>query len=191
MSGQRAAVSKLHEDVIADVIQALPAPFRAAGYELDRLQELEEIWRRKLLEKSAPPPTEYQPALGQGYGQFNTSAPLSGSPAPYMPSASLANPGMYMDQMNAHVAGANYAPPAKRQRVPGQFDGEDNEVEDPELNSEDDVDDQQPQTNNEVLCQFVKVSRAKQRWKVTLTDGVPRLNGADYVFKKAQCEFDF
>nr|XP_020472666.1 LOW QUALITY PROTEIN: transcription initiation factor IIA subunit 1 [Monopterus albus] len=67
--------------------------------------------------------------------------------------------------------------------------GEDGQVEEEPLNSEDDVSDAEDQelfdTENVVVCQYDKIHRSKNRWKFHLKDGIMNLNGRDYVFSKA------
>lgn len=62
--------------------------------------------------------------------------------------------------------------------------------EDEPLNSEDDVSDadgteESFETDNVIVCQFDKITRARNRWKFHLKDGIMNLNGEDYVFQKA------
>ncbi|XP_029562874.1 transcription initiation factor IIA subunit 1 isoform X4 [Salmo trutta] len=68
-------------------------------------------------------------------------------------------------------------------------DGEDGQVEEEPLNSEDDVSDEEDQelfdTENVVVCQYDKIHRSKNKWKFHLKDGIMNLNGRDYVFSKA------
>uniref|UniRef100_A0A8C9RMB0 Ral transcription factor IIA subunit 1 n=1 Tax=Scleropages formosus TaxID=113540 RepID=A0A8C9RMB0_SCLFO len=67
--------------------------------------------------------------------------------------------------------------------------GEDGQVEEESLNSEDDVSDEEDQelfdTENVVVCQYDKIHRSKNKWKFHLKDGIMNLNGRDYVFSKA------
>merc|ERR1712034_44885 len=46
-------------------------------------------------------------------------------------------------------------------------------------------------TENVVVCQYDKISRARNKWKLQLKDGVMNLNGRDYVFQKAHGEVDW
>eukprot|EP00092_Neocalanus_flemingeri_P024586 GFUD01026665.1.p1 GENE.GFUD01026665.1~~GFUD01026665.1.p1 ORF type:complete len:210 (-),score=86.08 GFUD01026665.1:55-684(-) len=46
-------------------------------------------------------------------------------------------------------------------------------------------------TENVVVCQYDKISRARNKWKFLLKDGVMKLNGRDYVFQKAHGEVDW
>ncbi|KAM9420959.1 transcription initiation factor IIA subunit 1 isoform 3-T3 [Salvelinus alpinus] len=67
--------------------------------------------------------------------------------------------------------------------------GEEGQVEEEPLNSEDDVSDEEDQelfdTENVVVCQYDKIHRSKNKWKFHLKDGIMNLNGRDYVFSKA------
>ncbi|XP_076262426.1 transcription initiation factor IIA subunit 1-like isoform X1 [Rhynchophorus ferrugineus] len=69
-------------------------------------------------------------------------------------------------------------------------DGNQEVIEDEPLNSEDDVSDadgteESFDTENVIVCQFDKITRARNRWKFHLKDGIMNLNGEDYVFQKA------
>jgi len=78
----------------------------------------------------------------------------------------------------------------KLKRKRGSDDEEDpGDVE--SLNSDLDDDAEEPQTDDIVFCQFEKVSRVKTKHKCALKDGIMNLNGRDYLFSKATCEFEF
>merc|ERR1712106_1011945 len=69
-------------------------------------------------------------------------------------------------------------------------DGEDDEgVEEEPLGSEDDISDDDAsdlfETDNVVVCQYDKITRARNKWKFHLKDGIMNLNGKDYVFQRA------
>ena len=57
------------------------------------------------------------------------------------------------------------------------------------LNSEDDVEDEDPtelfETDNVVVCQYDKITRTRNKWKFHFKDGIMTLQGRDYVFQKA------
>ncbi|XP_022789102.1 transcription initiation factor IIA subunit 1-like isoform X2 [Stylophora pistillata] len=76
----------------------------------------------------------------------------------------------------------------------GGEEGAELEDEDP-LNSDDDVSDDDPtdlfDTDNVVVCQFDKISRARNKWKFHLKDGIMNLKGKDYVFQKANGEAEW
>ena len=87
------------------------------------------------------------------------------------------------------------------------FDGgaEDEDVKDDDARGEDDInsdlDDSEDELNegiegNEfegdtILCLYDKVQRVKNKWKCTLKDGVVTVDGKDYVFHKANGEFEW
>ena len=83
--------------------------------------------------------------------------------------------------------------------IPGMLDApqhhdhheedEDSDVE--SLGSDLDDDAEEPETEELVLCQFEKVARVKTKHKCQLKDGIMHLNGKDYLFSKATCEFEF
>ena len=61
--------------------------------------------------------------------------------------------------------------------------------------SDDDISDEEANelfdTENVVVCQYDKISRARNKWKLQLKDGVMNINGRDYVFQKAHGEVDW
>jgi len=64
------------------------------------------------------------------------------------------------------------------------------EDEGEDLGSGDDSDDdsEEPDTDNLIICTFEKVSRVKNKWKMSLKCGVMNLNGRDYLFHRATGE---
>merc|ERR1712098_78868 len=75
-------------------------------------------------------------------------------------------------------------------------DGEDDEgVEEEPLGSEDDISDEDASdlfdTENVVVCQYDKITRARNKWKFHLKDGIMNLNGKDYVFQRANGEAEW
>ncbi|KAI8926478.1 transcription factor IIA, alpha/beta subunit-domain-containing protein [Entophlyctis helioformis] len=56
---------------------------------------------------------------------------------------------------------------------------------------DDDEDEADVETNHLVLCQWEKVQRVKNKWKTILKDGVANINGKDYLFSKANCDFEW
>ncbi|KAF5285456.1 hypothetical protein FQR65_LT02296 [Abscondita terminalis] len=61
--------------------------------------------------------------------------------------------------------------------------------EDDPLNSDDDISEEESSevvdTDNVVVCQFDKITRARNKWKFHFKDGIMNINGEDYVFQKA------
>merc|ERR1719268_487174 len=66
-------------------------------------------------------------------------------------------------------------------------DDDDEGVEEEPLGSEDDISDEDAsdlfETDNVVVCQYDKITRARNKWKFHLKDGIMNLNGKDYVFQ--------
>ncbi|KAJ1805253.1 transcription factor IIA subunit alpha [Coemansia sp. RSA 2599] len=46
-------------------------------------------------------------------------------------------------------------------------------------------------TEHIVLCQYDKVTRSKNKWKCVLRDGIMLINGRDYLFQKANGDFEW
>eukprot|EP00475_Leptophrys_vorax_P031654 TRINITY_DN4801_c0_g2_i2.p2 TRINITY_DN4801_c0_g2~~TRINITY_DN4801_c0_g2_i2.p2 ORF type:complete len:309 (+),score=99.45 TRINITY_DN4801_c0_g2_i2:115-1041(+) len=61
-----------------------------------------------------------------------------------------------------------------------------------ELGSDlDDDDDREPETDNMLLCQYTKVMRTKNRWKIQVKDAILRVHGRDHLLKEVNGEFQF
>eukprot|EP00842_Homolaphlyctis_polyrhiza_P002899 jgi/Hompol1/360/HPOL_001093-RA len=56
---------------------------------------------------------------------------------------------------------------------------------------ESESEDEYAEVSNLLLCQFEKVQRVKNKWKCALKDGVINVNGKDYLFSKANCDFEW
>jgi len=60
-----------------------------------------------------------------------------------------------------------------------------------ELSGMDSEGEEEPETEDFVLCQFDKVQRTKNKWKVNLKDGIMHIGGREYIFHKAMGEFEW
>ncbi|KAK3488849.1 transcription factor IIA, alpha/beta subunit [Neurospora hispaniola] len=85
---------------------------------------------------------------------------------------------------------------------PNQLDGndeDDDEFDEDAINSDlDDPEDERDDDDEEdeasgwiMLCLYDKVQRVKNKWKCTLKDGVLTVNGKEYVFHKANGEYEW
>lgn len=81
-----------------------------------------------------------------------------------------------------------------------QLDGldDDEEADEDAINSDLDDPDEDDQNDNEddeipqiMLCTYEKVQRTKNKWKCVLKDGVLTVNGKEYVFRKANGEYEW
>jgi len=89
---------------------------------------------------------------------------------------------------------SNFADPEKL--IP-QTDG----LDDEEINSDLDDPDEEEEDNDEgedgddksklMLCLYDKVQRTKNKWKCVLKDGIVTADGKDYVFHRANGEFEW
>lgn len=82
----------------------------------------------------------------------------------------------------------------KHQRVKDRAPDDDeigSDLDDPD--EEDDVDEEGEGDGNGdlVIALYDKVQRVKNKWKVTLKDGIASVNGKDYLFSKCQGEFEW
>ena len=63
------------------------------------------------------------------------------------------------------------------------------------LNSEDDISDDDPEkifeTDNVIVCQYEKVNRTRNKWKLNFVSGIANLHGKDSVFHKAVGEAEW
>ncbi|KAI8854059.1 transcription factor IIA, alpha/beta subunit-domain-containing protein [Chytridium lagenaria] len=101
------------------------------------------------------------------------------------------------------VAGPNdmtFARRVERGNSISQVDGDDDDDEDDDdededdLNSELDEDDSDEDDQNVtqlVLCQLEKKSRIRNKWKLMLKDCMINVSGKDYLFSKANCDFEW
>lgn len=82
---------------------------------------------------------------------------------------------------------------------PSKSEGEASDDSEPPLNEADDLNDDDDidgdhellKTEHVVYAQFEKVTRAKNKWKCILKDGIMHLNHRDYLFSRANGEFEF
>ncbi|KAJ3103445.1 transcription factor IIA subunit alpha [Phlyctochytrium bullatum] len=89
----------------------------------------------------------------------------------------------------------------KRRKTLPQNDGghDEDEEEEEEEEGEDGIDsdlddeDSEEEQDSEhiILCQYEKVSRIKNKWKCVLRDGIVNVNGKDYLFNKANGDFEW
>lgn len=109
------------------------------------------------------------------------------------------------DNYDDSVAEEDYNEPGVEEQVaaesaefkPSKSEGGESDEAEPPLNEADDLDDlvdegeERFQTRHVVYSQFEKVTRAKNKWKCILKDGIMHLNGRDILFSRAMGEFEF
>jgi len=148
---------------------------------------------------------QQQPSLGT-----TTYSSSYGQPTPFLPPQDWSLPPVVPVVSNpawhaaSRVTGPLRCRPAQQSKIP-QNDGVDEEEDDDkrseikkekdgdeDLGSDlDDEEGEEPQTENIILCQFEKVTRIKNKRKCNLKAGVMHLNGRDYLFNRANGEFEW
>jgi transcription initiation factor TFIIA large subunit len=67
-------------------------------------------------------------------------------------------------------------------------DGDEN---DEVLSEDSEPEEEEEDISNFLCCQFEKVTRVKNKWKISMRDGVFHINGKDHLFKKATGEWSW
>lgn len=88
-------------------------------------------------------------------------------------------------EVEAHT---NICVQEEKEEKPKIIKTEQDDLDDPELEI---YEDEEPTTENYVLCQFEKITRVKNKRKCILGSGIMHLNGQEYVFHKATGEFEW
>ncbi|TPX64213.1 hypothetical protein SpCBS45565_g06070 [Spizellomyces sp. 'palustris'] len=108
---------------------------------------------------------------------------------------------LWQERHRAEGEGAEVQGRGKGKQRIRQLDGvDDDDDEEDEDDNEDgigsdlddeDSEDETADVSHIILCQYEKVNRVKNKWKCTLKDGIITVNGRDYVFNKAQGDFEW
>jgi len=68
-------------------------------------------------------------------------------------------------------------------------------VDEPPLDDNDDCTEDEPEesfeTDNVIICQYERVTRQRNKWKIHLKDGIMNLDGKEYVFSSAAGDTDW
>ena len=70
---------------------------------------------------------------------------------------------------------------------------EDSNSSEHDINSDldDEENEEDVETEHIILCQYEKVTRVKNKWKMQWKDGAMNLNGRDFLFSKASGDFEW
>ena len=99
-----------------------------------------------------------------------------------------ANTGAKATQTQAPVA-VSVPPPVDDDEINSDLDDDDDE-DDKDADAEG-YDESGTMDENVVLCQYEKVSRTRNKWRCVFKSGIIHVNGNDYVFSKANGEFEW
>ncbi|BGP17104.1 hypothetical protein JCM10213_003883 [Rhodosporidiobolus nylandii] len=169
-------VPAVYRTIISDTITSIRPDFDALGVEEAVLQELLRLWELKLAQSRAADFTgdERMREVARGF-------------LPRGPGEGV--------QVAAPVKKEKDTKPKKEGS--GAADGGDDEDainsdldDDDELDEEDDAEGA-AEGGDLVIALYEKVQRVKNKWKVTLKDGLVSVNGKEYLFAKCQGEFEW
>ncbi|GAA5915100.1 hypothetical protein JCM8208_002626 [Rhodotorula glutinis] len=172
-------VPAVYRGVITDVIDNIRPEFDQLGVEEAVLQELLRLWELRLAQSRAA-----------DFTQDSRMAPVARQ-FPVLKHDD--RPAQVDDKAEAKkVKGA--AKPKQEGAGAGDDDNEDainsDLDDDDEEDDDDDVDGADPNADL-VIALYEKVQRVKNKWKVTLKDGLVSVNGREYLFAKCQGEFEW
>lgn len=152
------------------------------------IEDIDSQLERSILEKHAEKVDDFAPSIDiTAFSRTGTLVPVDSLPEEYQ---RLIN-----DAKRRAVAAGALSP---SYLIP-QLDGDDDEQpDDNEINSDlddsdDDDDDGEGAEDLEhiILCLYDKVTRTKNKWKCVLKDGIMLVNGRDYLFHRANGDFEW
>uniref|UniRef100_A0A7S3LWF0 Uncharacterized protein n=1 Tax=Palpitomonas bilix TaxID=652834 RepID=A0A7S3LWF0_9EUKA len=135
------------------------------------LYKLKNAWVQRLKEELAPDEEgEGEGSNGEGAAQQAGISDYKVKPDPHTE---------YVQGSRLQTDGANDDESEKKRKH--EAEGDDVDVDD----------DDDEETQDLILAQYEKVSKARGKWKIALKDGVAKLGDEEYVFKTAQGEFEW
>lgn len=197
--------------------QSSPVDVKAAQH--DGAGDAKESWRAVIEKKNAT--GEYEPmgrinadrivrrhaqAIQQRLEAGGLLVPLEEQYPPNKRARTGKEPALAKAGPSVDPASTSAAEPSAPRNIPGlDGDVEDEDIKFEDLGGEDainsDLDDSEDELNeniegdsfegDQILCLYDKVQRVKNKWKCTLKDGIVTVNGKDYVFHKANGEFEW
>nr|6GYK_U Chain U, Transcription initiation factor IIA large subunit,Transcription initiation factor IIA large subunit [Saccharomyces cerevisiae S288C]6GYL_U Chain U, Transcription initiation factor IIA large subunit,Transcription initiation factor IIA large subunit [Saccharomyces cerevisiae S288C]6GYM_U Chain U, Transcription initiation factor IIA large subunit,Transcription initiation factor IIA large subunit [Saccharomyces cerevisiae S288C]7O4I_U Chain U, Transcription initiation factor IIA large su len=167
-----AEASRVYEIIVESVVNEVREDFENAGIDEQTLQDLKNIWQKKL--------TETKVTTFSWDNQFNEGN-INGVQNDL--NFNLATPGVNSSEFNIKEENTGSAL-LDTDEVGSELDDSDDDY----LISEGEED---GPDENLMLCLYDKVTRTKARWKCSLKDGVVTINRNDYTFQKAQVEAEW
>ncbi|TNY18477.1 transcription factor IIA, alpha/beta subunit-domain-containing protein [Rhodotorula diobovata] len=169
-------VPAVYRGVITDVIDNIRPEFDQLGVEEAVLQELLRLWELRLAQSRAADFTQDQ-RMAPVARQFPV---LKHDDRPAQPDEKPDKKDIKGDVKPKTEGGAS----ADDDAINSDLDDDEDE------DDEDDVDGADP-GGDLVIALYEKVQRVKNKWKVTLKDGLVSVNGREYLFAKCQGEFEW
>ncbi|KAI9208017.1 transcription factor IIA, alpha/beta subunit-domain-containing protein [Polychytrium aggregatum] len=177
----------VYQWIINDVIRKFRENYSSLGIRESVLQELQQTWELKVRQAKVADPLSSNE--GEPYEDVERLATLANAAAVVTSQNSTAD-------ADARLHQAWEKRNAKKDRYGDDDDDDDDDEDgnDDDIGSDldDDDDDEDDQNSGDIiLCQYEKVSRIKNKWKCILKDGVINANGKDYLFNKANGDFEW
>ncbi|GAA6018187.1 hypothetical protein JCM10207_002861 [Rhodosporidiobolus poonsookiae] len=186
----------VYRTVIDDVITQIRPEFDQLGVEEAVLQELLRLWELKLAQSRAAD-FSHDARMGPVAKQFPPLSPAE---------VAALNEGKVHCSLSITLRVMEEADEKGEQDVKKEKDngakpkkegeGDDEDAINSDLDDEDDLDDDEDadgveQGGDLVIALYEKVQRVKNKWKVTLKDGLVSVNGKEYLFAKCNGEFEW
>ncbi|SCV70140.1 BQ2448_1534 [Microbotryum intermedium] len=197
-------VAAVYRSIIDDVVEKATVDFDEAGVQIEVLHELQRSWEAKVASSRVADFTQdlrmgaiaqsfpMMPSESSAGGQPPASASASGPVASTSASAAVVAKGEEDEDEKAKKASAaaeNGATSTVVTPIKPKPDANDDEInsdlDDSDEDGDNDDDDAGAgQGGDLVIALYEKVQRVKNKWKVTLKDGLVSVNGKDYLFAK-------
>ncbi|GAA5980853.1 hypothetical protein JCM11641_004743 [Rhodosporidiobolus odoratus] len=166
------AVPAVYRSIISSTVSQIRPDFDALGVEEAVLQELVRLWELKLAQSRA--------------ADFTGDDRLEGVARGFLPR----DPNEKREDAEPEKSTSSRKP--KKEGSDGEDgEGDDEDAINSDLDDDDDLDEQDDAEGAEaggdlVIALYEKVQRVKNKWKVTLKDGLVSVNGKEYLFAKCQ-----
>ncbi|PIA16684.1 transcription factor IIA, alpha/beta subunit [Coemansia reversa NRRL 1564] len=165
-------VAAIYRYVIDDVVGNVQADFEGHGVDTSVLEELQRSWEAKII----------QSRVADSNALARWQALRDARRAAALPQVDGAEDGNEEDR-NHPGNGLDVAP-----KIELPEDAINSDLDD----SDDEYDDEEgEETEHIILCQYDKVTRSKNKWKCVLRDGIMLINGRDFLFQKANGDFEW
>ncbi|POY73941.1 hypothetical protein BMF94_2983 [Rhodotorula taiwanensis] len=184
-------VPAVYRSIMTDVIDQIRPEFDQLGVEEAVLQELLRLWELRLAQSRAA-----------DFSQDERMAPVA-KQFPMLSHEEAAEQTLVLVKQEEDAkAEAKKAVKSAANAGKDRPKGEDGEDEDDEDAINSDLDDEDEEAEDEeaadgvetrdfVIALYEKVQRTKNKWKVTLKDGLISVNGREYLFAKCAGEFEW
>ncbi|SGZ26821.1 BQ5605_C025g09966 [Microbotryum silenes-dioicae] len=195
----------VYRSIIDDVVEKATVDFDEAGVQIEVLHELQRSWEAKVASSRVADFTQdsRMAAIAQAFpmlpSESSTRAaepPSTSAPGPVASTSAAAAAGVKGEDdsdekekdRSTAVAGNGTCSPAVTPAKP-KADADDDAINSDLDDSDEDGDDDDDgagagQEGDLVIALYEKVQRVKNKWKVTLKDGLVSVNGKDYLFAK-------